>query len=110
MHVVYILLVFVTTLSARAIVVFGLVPLLTRLGIGARVGKRFRAVIWWGGLRGAVSFALALAVTERVGLPGEVREFIAVTVTGFVLATLFINGMTLQPLIRWLGLNKMKSR
>ncbi len=107
MHVVYILLVFVTTLSARAIVVFGLVPLLTRLGIGARVGKRFRTVIWWGGLRGAVSFALALAVTERVGLPGEVREFIAVTVTGFVLATLFINGMTLQPLIRWLGLNQL---
>jgi CPA1 family monovalent cation:H+ antiporter len=107
MHVVYILLVFVTTLAARAVVVYGLVPALTRLRIGARVGKRFRAVIWWGGLRGAVSFALALAVTERAGLPAEVREFIAVTVTGFVLSTLFINGMTLQPLIRWLGLNQL---
>lgn len=107
MHVVYITLVFVTTLMARAIVVYGLMPLLTRMGIGARVGTRFRAVIWWGGLRGAVSFALALAVTERVGLPHEVREFVAVTVTGFVLATLFINGMTLQPLIRMLGLNQL---
>lgn len=107
MHALYILLVFVTTLLARAIVVYGLVPLLTKLGVGARVGRRFQAVIWWGGLRGAVSFALALAVTERVGLPQEVREFIAVTVTGFILATLFINGMTLQPLIRLLGLNQL---
>lgn len=109
-HVVYIVLVFISTLLARAIVVYGLVPLLAKLGVGARVGRRFRAVIWWGGLRGAVSFALALAVTERVGLPHDVREFIAVTVTGFVLATLFINGMTLQPLIRMLGLNQLTRR
>jgi len=106
-HAVQIAAVFVSTLIARAVVVFGLVPLLTMAGVGARVGRRFKTVIWWGGLRGAVSLALALAVTERSSLPEDVREFIAIIVTGFVLSTLFINGLTLQPLIRLLGLHQL---
>jgi CPA1 family monovalent cation:H+ antiporter len=109
-HAFQILLVFLSTLLARAVVVFGLVPLLSFAGFGARVGKRFKAVIWWGGLRGAVSLALALAVTERASLPTDVREFIAIVVTGFVLATLFINGLTLQPLIRMLRLNQLSKK
>ena len=107
MHVLQIAVVFVSTLLARAVVVFGFVPLLTAAGLGARVGRRFKTVIWWGGLRGAVSLALALAVTEHVSLQPEVREFIAITVTGLVLSTLFINGLTLQPLMRLLGLNRL---
>lgn len=110
MHLFYIFLVFVATLLARAIVVFGLVPLLSFTGIGARIGTRFRVVLWWGGLRGALSLALALAVTERTSLPIEAREFIAITVTGFVLATLFINGLSLQPMIKMLGLNLLTKK
>ncbi len=107
MHVLQIAVVFASTLLARAVVVFGFVPLLTAAGMGARVSSRFKTVIWWGGLRGAVSLALALAVTERLSLEPEVREFIAITVTGLVLSTLFINGLTLQPLMRLLGLNRL---
>lgn len=109
-HALQIFLVFITTLLARALVVFGLIPLLSYLKVGTRVGKRFRIVVWWGGLRGAISLALALAVTERAGLPAEVREFIAISVTGFVLATLFVNGLTLQPLIRMLRLNLLTKK
>ena len=109
-HFFYVFLVFGATLLARAIVVFGLVPILSFSGIGARIGTRFRVVLWWGGLRGALSLALALAVTERTSLPAEAREFIAITVTGFVLATLFINGLTLQPLIKMLGLNLLTKK
>lgn len=109
-HLFYVFLVFAATLLARAIVVFGLVPLLSFSGIGARIGTRFRVVLWWGGLRGALSLALALAVTERTSLPAEAREFIAITVTGFVLATLFINGLTLQPMIKMLGLNLLTKK
>jgi CPA1 family monovalent cation:H+ antiporter len=109
-HAVQILLVFISTLTARAVVVFGLIPLLSSVGFGARVGSRFKTVIWWGGLRGAVSLALALAVTERASLPADEREFIAISVTGFVLATLFINGLTLQPLIRMLGLTQLTKK
>ncbi len=103
-------LLFVVTLVARALVVFGFLPLLASVGFGARVGRRFKSVIWWGGLRGAVSLALALAVTEHASVSPEAREFIAVTVTGFVLSTLFINGLTLQPLIRLLGLTQLTAQ
>lgn len=109
-HLFYVFIVFVATLTARAIVVFGLVPLLSFSGLGARIGTRFRVVLWWGGLRGALSLALALAVTERTSLPNEAREFIAITVTGFVLATLFINGLSLQPVIKMLGLNLLTKK
>ena len=60
-----------------------------------------------GGLRGAVSLALALAVTEQTGVPEEARQFIAVATTAFVLITLFVNGISLRPLIRMLGLNQL---
>lgn len=103
----YVALVFVATLSARAVVVFGLLPLMSLLRIGTRVSASYRTVIWWGGLRGAVSLALALAVTEHRSLPEDARSFIAISATGFVLATLFLNGLTLQPLIRLLGLNAL---
>ena len=103
----YVALVFSATLFARAVVVFGLLPLMSWLRIGTRVSTSFRMVIWWGGLRGAVSLALALAVTEHNNLPEDARSFIAISVTGFVLATLFLNGLTLQPLIKLLGLNAL---
>jgi CPA1 family monovalent cation:H+ antiporter len=63
--------------------------------------------MWWGGLRGAVSLALALAVTEQHNVPYEARQFIAVGTTGFVLMTLLVNGISLRPLIRWLRLNEL---
>jgi CPA1 family monovalent cation:H+ antiporter len=60
-----------------------------------------------GGLRGAVSRALALAVTDQHAVPHEARQFIAVATTGFVLMTLFVNGLSLRPLIQRLSLNQL---
>ena len=97
-------------LVARLITVFGLMPLVSILpGSGAKVGWRYKAVISWGGLRGALSLALALAVTENQAVPDTVSNFVAVCVTGFVLSTMIINGLTLRPLISFLGLNKLSS-
>ncbi len=93
-------------LLARAITVYGLLPLVTATA-GTQVDQRYKAVICWGGLRGALSLALALAVTEHEMLSDEISNFIAVGVTGFVLATLLLNGMTLRPLIRLLDLNTL---
>ncbi len=50
---------------ARALVLFGLLPTLSALRLSQAVNNRFKAVILWGGLRGAVTLALALAVTEN---------------------------------------------
>jgi len=107
MEVFLILVVFVVTLGARAIIVYGLLPLLGRLRLSTQVSPAYRAVMLLGGLRGAVSLALALAVTEQPAVPHDARQFIAVATTGFVLMTLFVNGLTLRPLIARLGLNQL---
>ncbi|MGB6155904.1 MAG: cation:proton antiporter [Castellaniella sp.] len=107
MQVFLILVVFVATLFARAVMVYGLLPLLGRLRLSTQVSPAYRAVMLLGGLRGAVSLALALAVTEQPAVPHEARQFIAVVTTGFVLMTLFINGLTLRPLIARLGLDQL---
>lgn len=107
MEVLLILVVFIVTLGARAVIVYGLLPLLGRLRLSTEVSPSYRAVMLLGGLRGAVSLALALAVTEQPAVPHEARQFIAVATTGFVLMTLFVNGLTLRPLIHRLGLNQL---
>lgn len=104
---VLVLIVFVATLVARAIVVFGLLPLLGMTPLGTAVSRPYKTVMLWGGLRGAVSLALALAVTEHASVSEQTRQFIAVVTTGFVLMTLFVNGISLRPLIRMLGLNEL---
>ena len=102
-----VVLLFITTLAARAVVVFGLIPLLTMLRISTYVSRPFRTVMCWGGLRGAISLALALAVTEHPAIPAEVRNFVAAATTCYVLSTLLINGLTLRPLISRLGLDQL---
>ncbi|MGQ9836993.1 MAG: Na+/H+ antiporter [Cyanobacteriota bacterium] len=59
-----------------------------------------QTVLWWGGLRGSVSIALALSVPES--LPG--REAIIATVFGVVLFTLLVQGLTVKPLLTGLHL------
>lgn len=94
-------------LVARALILFGLFPVLSGLGLAQRVGGRLRLVILWGGLRGAVSLALALAVVEHPAVPPEVKRLVATLATAFVLVTLFVNGLTLRPLIRLLRLDRL---
>lgn len=94
-------------LAARAIVLYGLLPPLSALGLAGKVSHAYRTVIVWGGLRGAVSLALALAVSTEEALPPETRHLVGVLTTGFVLFTLFVNGPTLRPLLRLLGLDKL---
>ena len=53
-----------------------------------------------------MTVALALAVTEDTGLDPEVKRFVAVLATGFVLFTLFVNGTTLRGIIRLLKLDR----
>lgn len=107
LEIILVLLVFVVALGSRAIMVFGVLPILGLLRFGTKVSQAYRVVMVWGGLRGAVSLALALAVTEQQNVSYEARQFIAVATTSFVLMTLFVNGVTLRPLIRRLGLDQL---
>jgi len=103
----WLVVVALAALAARAMVLYGLLPVLSRAGLAQPVGYRYKAVLAWGGLRGALSLVLALAVAEEPGIPLEIKRFVADLATGFVLVTLFLNGGTLHALIALLGLDKL---
>ncbi len=94
-------------LAARVVILFGLLPLLSRARLSPRVERPYRIAILWGGLRGAVTLALALAVTENLTIDLEIRRQVGIVATGFTLYTLIVQGMTLRPLIRRLGLDRL---
>jgi CPA1 family monovalent cation:H+ antiporter len=93
-------------LAARALVLYGVLPLVSR-GEARRVRGDHKLVMLWGGLRGAVTLALALGVREDLALPEGVRHAVAVLATGFVLFTLLVQATTLRPLIHYLGLDRL---
>ena len=47
-------------LVARALVVFTLVPLVGYLPGADAINRKYQAVMYWGGLRGAIALALVL--------------------------------------------------
>ena len=89
---------------ARAISVFGAMPMLRRLM--EAVDFRYQVVMFWGGLRGAVGLALALTVVTTPGIPGEVQQAVLTLTAGVVLFTLLVNALTIEPLLVMLGLNR----
>jgi len=97
----------VAAFLSRAAVLFGLLPLLSLLRLSRRVSGAYKLAITWGGLRGAVTLALALAVTENTRIDPAAKNLIGVLATGFVLFTLLINGLSLRPIIRLLGLDRL---
>ena len=97
------------SLVARAAVLFGILPVLARLKLSRPVPGRFKVTILWGGLRGAITLALALAVTENEAVSAATAHLVATCATGFVLVTLLVNGTTLRPLVVWLGLDRLSA-
>ncbi|MDP2332605.1 MAG: cation:proton antiporter [Reyranella sp.] len=93
--------------SARALVVFGMLPVLEAAKLVQPVDKRYKAILVWGGLRGAVTIVLALVAAGDQRLPEEVRQFIAISAVLFVLVTLFVNATTLGLVMQLLGLDKL---
>ena len=96
--------------AARIFSLFVLMPLLEWFGFSAPIDRSYKLAIIWGGLRGALTLVLALAVTEDATLGPDIRRFVAVLATGFVLFTLFVNGTTLRLVIGFLGLDRLSLR
>jgi monovalent cation/hydrogen antiporter len=67
---------------------------------------RKAAVVGWCGMRGTVTLAAALALPTggAGGAPFPYRDLIVVAAFGVVLGTLVLQGLTLRPLLLWLGL------
>jgi monovalent cation/hydrogen antiporter len=71
-----------------------------------RVPARERLVVGWAGMRGSVSLAAALALPLQTdaGAAFPARELIILLAYAVILATLVGQGLTLGPLIKWLGI------
>jgi CPA1 family monovalent cation:H+ antiporter len=88
----------VAVFVARLLVVYGLCPFVStdRLPIP----DKWRHLMFWGGLRGALVMALALSLP----LTFPDREVIINMTFGVVLFTLLVPGLTMEPLVRLLGM------
>lgn len=95
--------------AARAVVLFGLIPALTYLKLSPRISNSYKTAILWGGLRGAVTLALALAVTEDPFISDETKRIVGILATGFTIFTLVFQGITLRNVIERLQLSKLSS-
>lgn len=99
--------VILAAIVSRVVILFGLLPVLSRMHLSPVVERPYRIAILWGGLRGAVTLALALAVTESFRVPIEVKRLVGILATGFTLFTLFAQGTTLRWVIGRLGLDRL---
>jgi CPA1 family monovalent cation:H+ antiporter len=89
---------YLAVLMARGVVVFGVSGLLRRSR--ERIPWSWSPVISWAGLRGALSMVLVLGLT-----PTFPHRDLLVTITfGVVLLTIGVQGLTMSPLLRGLGL------
>ncbi|HJP22383.1 MAG TPA: cation:proton antiporter [Alphaproteobacteria bacterium] len=82
-------------LLSRAVVTFGLVPLVGRLPGAERIDRGYQAVMYWGGLRGAIGLALALSLGDFVH-----AELFVALVMGAVLFTLLVQGLSIEWLVQ----------
>jgi len=94
-----------TTLIAIALVLFGRVAAVYPLSAifnrsFLAVDIRYQHILVWGGLRGALGLVLALTLPEN--LPE--REEIIVAAFAVVAFSIFVQALTMPPLIRRLGL------
>ncbi|HRK41772.1 MAG TPA: cation:proton antiporter [Gemmobacter sp.] len=104
-----ILVVILAASAARMVMLWGVLPLLSAFNLSPQVERPYRIAMLWGGLRGAVTLALALAVTENWRVPSDIRRELGILATGFTLYTLFIQGSTLRRVVRALGLARLST-
>ncbi len=105
MELIPIMIAVMAVLVSRIVTVYGI------LGIYGHFHKRnpvplpYQHVMFWGGMRGAISLALALALTAH-NFGGDVVTMVAIRnmTFGVVLFTLLIQGTTIEYVIGKLGL------
>ncbi|MCB2107821.1 MAG: cation:proton antiporter [Rhodobacteraceae bacterium] len=93
--------VIVAMLISRALVIGGLMPMVGLMPNAVNVNWRYQAIMYWGGLRGAVALAVALSLGDF-----PYADIFVTAVMGAVLFTLLINGLTVEPLMHLLKLDK----
>jgi CPA1 family monovalent cation:H+ antiporter len=93
-NIVPILWAILAVLFARAVSTFGL------SWIGKGIPIKWKGVLFWSGLRGAISLALALGIPSNMGN----RDTILAMAFGVVLFSILVEGLSMGPLIRRFGI------
>ncbi len=97
------ILVVTLILVARAISIYGMLPMATRLFRIPHVSKADRHIMWWGGLKGGLAIAVVLSIPDS--LPE--KQFLFDMTIGVVMFTLLVSAPTIRPLMERLGLNRL---
>ena len=97
-------IVVIAMLISRAVVIFTLVPLVGKLSGSEPIGMPFRKVMYWGGLRGAIALAIVLSLPDF-----EVKDTLVAIVMGAVLFTLVVQGLSIEKLVKFLGLDALSA-
>ncbi len=88
-------------LASRALVIFGFLPLVGRLPTVEPIGLGYRFIMFWGGLRGAIALAIVLSLPDY-----PFKDLFIALVTGAVLFTLLVQGLTIKPAMRAMKLDQ----
>jgi Na+/H+ antiporter len=91
-------------IAIRFAVIFGFLPILNR--VADPFTRAEATVMSWGGLRGAVSLALALIVSQHPRVEPVLGQQILLATAGFVLLTILVNGSTTARLLKAFGLDR----
>jgi len=95
-----VLLAILITLAGRAVIIYGFAPFLSSKE--EIIPWSWRHILFWGGIHGSLSMALAL------GIPGVVsyREVLIIFVFGVVLFSMLCQGFSLKWLLKLLGMKQ----
>lgn len=93
-----VLVAYLVVTGGRALVIFGASSLLRTTR--ERIPWVWSAVLTWGGLRGGLSMVLVLSLPKDF----PHRELLVSMTFGVVILSILVHGLTMSPLLRWLGI------
>ena len=100
-------IIYIATIIIRALIIGAFYPLMRRIGYGLSI--KDAVVVWWGGLRGAISLALALIVASETGIAENIRNEVLSLTAGMVILYSLVNATTIKIIVEKLGLTRIAS-
>jgi monovalent cation:H+ antiporter, CPA1 family len=93
-----ILVAYLVVTGGRALIIFGASSLLRRTR--ERIPWAWSVILTWGGLRGGLPMVLVLSLPTDF----PYRELLVSMTFGVVILSILVHGLTMSPLLRWLGI------
>lgn len=100
---IYILaIVILAMLVARAAMVFGLLPIVSKLPHSNPINLRYQAITWLSGIQGAIGLTIVLGISQQI----PEHNLLLSIVMGAVLFTILVQGSLIGKMIHWLKLDR----